>query len=285
MTGRGHRRRGADPGRAAQGRPVRRPPGRSVGARADARWPSGSGSTRPTSTTSSGAASPRSASSRGTSAAAPCSRPAGPSRCPAPRSTGSAAPASRRSISPRPPCSSGQADLVVAGGVESMSRVPMGSSIGRRQRVRAVGAGPLPRRGEGFAADDPVPFNQGVGAEMIAARWGFSRARLDEYALASHAKAAAAQDAGLFDAEIAPVRPATAARSPDEGVRRDTTLAKLGGLQDAVPAGRRGHRRLRVADLRRRGRAGGHHVASGPPRTACGRWPASTPPWSPPTTR
>ncbi|SDY16408.1 acetyl-CoA acyltransferase [Micromonospora pattaloongensis] len=125
---------------------------------------------------------------------------------------------------------SGQADLVVAGGVESMTRVPMGASAhgglpyGDQVRDRYRGA-------EGFAADEPVPFNQGVGAEMIAQRWGFSRRQLDEFSLASHAKAAAAQDAGAFDAEIAPVAVADGAKvTADEGVRRDTSLEKLGQL-------------------------------------------------------
>jgi acetyl-CoA acyltransferase len=119
----------------------------------------------------------------------------------------------------------GQADLVVAGGVESMSRVPMGSSAQSglpfgeavRERYRGV---------PGFAADEPVPFNQGVGAELMARRWQLSRAMLDEYALASHQRAAAAQDAGRFDAEIAPVGEVRA----DEGVRRDTSLARLAEL-------------------------------------------------------
>jgi len=112
---------------------------------------------------------------------------------------------------------SGQADLVVAGGVESMTRVPMGSS--------AVGQDPY-----GSAVRERYgvsEFNQGVGAEMIAERWGFARTQLDEYSLASHAKAAAAQDAGEFDAEIAPIGDA----KQDEGIRRDTTLAKLGTLK------------------------------------------------------
>ena len=117
---------------------------------------------------------------------------------------------------------SGQADLVVAGGVESMSRVPMGSS--------AAGADPygtaiVERYGTNV-------FNQGVGAEMMAERWGFSRRQLDEYALASHAKAAKAQDAGAFDQEIVPVAGVTR----DEGIRRDTTLEKLGGLKTPFKA-------------------------------------------------
>ena len=90
---------------------------------------------------------------------------------------------------------SGQADLVVAGGVESMSRVPMGSSAAGQDPYGAA-----VRERYGVTA-----FNQGVGAEMMAERWGFSRTQLDEYALASHAAAARAQDAGEFDAEIEPV--------------------------------------------------------------------------------
>ena len=121
---------------------------------------------------------------------------------------------------------SGQADLVVAGGVESMTRVPMGSSAGEGlpfgEEVRKRYAGV-----EGFADGAPVPFNQGVGAEMMAARWGFDRARLDGFALDSHAKAAAAADAGLFTAEIAALDGLTA----DEGIRRDTSLAALGALK------------------------------------------------------
>ncbi|WP_431917263.1 thiolase family protein [Micromonospora wenchangensis] len=126
---------------------------------------------------------------------------------------------------------SGQADLVVAGGVESMTRVPMGSSVGDgmpfSDRIRARYRGV-----EGFADDQPLPFNQGVGAELIAARWRFSRSQLDEFALASHEKAAAAQDAGAFDPELAPV-PLSDGRSftADEGIRRDTSLAALGELK------------------------------------------------------
>ncbi|MEV6845360.1 acetyl-CoA C-acyltransferase [Actinoplanes sp. NPDC051411] len=118
---------------------------------------------------------------------------------------------------------SGQADLVVAGGVESMTRVPMGSS--------AAGADPYGSSvKERYGLSE---FNQGVGAEMMAARWGFSRAQLDEYALGSHAAATRAQDAGEFDAEIEPV----AGIKLDEGIRRDTSLAKLGELKTPFKAG------------------------------------------------
>jgi len=120
----------------------------------------------------------------------------------------------------------GQADLVVAGGVESMSRVPMGASVadagvpyGDAVRKRYAGV-------PGFADGAPVPFNQGVGAEILAGRYGLSRDRLDGYALDSHRRAAAACDGGRFAAEIVPVDGVAA----DEGIRRDTSLAKLAGL-------------------------------------------------------
>jgi acetyl-CoA acyltransferase len=119
----------------------------------------------------------------------------------------------------------GQADLVIAGGVESMTRVPMGSPVGDQlpygDAVRARYAGV-----DGFADGEPVPFSQGVGAEMIAARWHQPRTQLDEFSLASHQKAAAAQDAGQVDAELLPAGELRA----DEGVRRDTTLARLAEL-------------------------------------------------------
>ncbi|HEX9031250.1 MAG TPA: acetyl-CoA C-acyltransferase [Streptosporangiaceae bacterium] len=120
----------------------------------------------------------------------------------------------------------GHYDVVVAGGVESMSRVPMGASLG------ASLAWPF---GEGFRArygDNPP--NQGIGAEMIAERWGLTRTQLDEFSLASHAKAAAAQDEGRFSAEIAPVTaPGGTKVEADEGVRRGSTVDKLAELKPA----------------------------------------------------
>jgi acetyl-CoA acyltransferase len=113
----------------------------------------------------------------------------------------------------------GQYDLVVAGGVETMSRVPMGS--------QTLGKWPF---GEGFTQRyDGVEPNQGIGAEMIAERWGLTREALDEFSLASHEKAAAAQDGGRFDTEIAPI--SSAGVSADEGIRRGGTLAGLGKLR------------------------------------------------------
>lgn len=118
---------------------------------------------------------------------------------------------------------SGQCDLVVAGGVESMSRVPMGSNA-----VNGPGEpfGPKMR-----ARYDGVEFNQGVGAEMIAERWKLSRSELDEYSVESHRKAAAAQDAGEFSSQIVAVQTDAGVVEADEGIRRDTSVEALGGLK------------------------------------------------------
>ena len=116
----------------------------------------------------------------------------------------------------------GHYDLAVAGGVESMSRVPMGSTmIGN-----PLGAGYRARYGDDFP-------NQGLGAEQIAAQWGLSRQRLDEFALASHEKAAAATDSGAFAGQIAPLTTADGVISVDEGIRRGGTLETLGALKPA----------------------------------------------------
>jgi acetyl-CoA acyltransferase len=119
---------------------------------------------------------------------------------------------------------SGQADVVVAGGGESMSRVPMGSSVGDGSAGRPLGPRFMERYG--------VAPNQGIGAEMIAERWGFSRTQLDEYSLSSHEKAAKAQADGAFDEEIAPVTTADGTVvSADEGIRAGGTLEKLASLK------------------------------------------------------
>ncbi|MCW2724387.1 MAG: fadA [Frankiales bacterium] len=117
----------------------------------------------------------------------------------------------------------GQYDLAVAGGVEIMSRTPMGSTF----TANPLGERYIARYGEEFP-------NQGIGAEQIADRWGFSRQQLDEFALASHEKAAAAIDAGRFTRQIAPVTaPDGTVVDTDEGVRRGGTLDKLASLKPA----------------------------------------------------
>ena len=90
----------------------------------------------------------------------------------------------------------GHYDAVVAGGVESMSRVTMGASL-------AGGGNPFPK---GFMDRYGVHPNQGIGAEMIAEQWGLDRTTLDEFSLGSHEKAAAAQDSGAFDDQIVAIK-------------------------------------------------------------------------------
>ncbi len=122
----------------------------------------------------------------------------------------------------------GHYDVVVAGGVESMSRTPMGSSL-------ANGGNPYP---EAFKQRYSQTPNQGIGAEMIAERWGFSRTQLDQFSLDSHEKAAAAQDAGAFDDEIIGIKTKDEDGNEtvvlkDEGIRRGTTLEKMAQLKPA----------------------------------------------------
>ncbi|MDI9947704.1 thiolase family protein [Rhodococcus sp. IEGM 1305] len=125
---------------------------------------------------------------------------------------------------------SGQYDIAVAGGVELMSRVPMGSP-------RRAGFGE-PYGPKALARYDGIEFNQGVSAETIARRWGFSRTDLDQHALESHAKTAEAIDAGRFKNEIAPIEVTgedgtSSVVDTDEGVRRGGSLESLAKLKPA----------------------------------------------------
>ena len=117
---------------------------------------------------------------------------------------------------------SGQYDLAIAGGVEVMSRTPMGSSF----TASPLGEKYFARYGQDFP-------NQGLGAETIADQWNLSRTQLDELALESHERAATAQSSGAFDAQIAPVPTADGVVSKDEGIRLGGTLEKLGALKPA----------------------------------------------------
>ena len=121
---------------------------------------------------------------------------------------------------------SGQQDVVVAGGVEVMSRVPLGAA-------RATG---MPYGPKALARYDGFEFNQGTGAEMICEKWGFDRTQVDEYAVRSHELAAAAQDAGAFQDQIVPVATDGGTVAADEGIRRGTTAEKLAGLEPAFRA-------------------------------------------------
>lgn len=124
---------------------------------------------------------------------------------------------------------SGQQDIVVAGGVEVMSRVPLGAA---RATGQPYGPAVLSRY-------DDFSFNQGISAEMIAAKWGFGRSVLDEYSARSHELAAAAQDRGAFDEQIVEVNAPAGEFTEggvvvaDEGVRRDSSAEKLANLKPA----------------------------------------------------
>jgi acetyl-CoA acyltransferase len=120
---------------------------------------------------------------------------------------------------------SGQYDVAVAGGVEIMSAVPLGASAAGGQF--GLPGGPLVAE-----RYDGVQFNQGVGAEMMADKWGFSRAELDEFAAASHAKLARAQDDGVLAGQLTPVGDLVA----DEGLRRGTSVESLAGLKPVFRA-------------------------------------------------
>jgi acetyl-CoA acetyltransferase family protein len=121
----------------------------------------------------------------------------------------------------------GDAEVVIAGGVESLSRVPLG--INARQ-------GP----GQPFPPELQARFDQvhqGISAELIAAEWGLGREALDRYALRSHERAHRATEEGHFGREIVPIEIGANGESErvarDEGIRPDTSLDKLAGLQPA----------------------------------------------------
>lgn len=116
----------------------------------------------------------------------------------------------------------GAYDIAIAGGVESMSRVPLGSSRAGGSRSPLLDA----RYPEGLV-------NQGVSAELIAHKWGLSREVLDAYAVESHLRAADAASRGLFSSQLLPVEVDGGVVDTDETVRAGTTLEGLGALSPA----------------------------------------------------
>lgn len=116
---------------------------------------------------------------------------------------------------------SGEADVIVAAGVESMSRVVMGSA--------RMGADPYGDQvNDRFA---PGLTSQGVASELVSAQWGLTRTQLDTYAATSHERAAAAQEAGAFAREIVPITTPAGEVTADETIRPGTTAEKLAGLR------------------------------------------------------
>ena len=133
---------------------------------------------------------------------------------------------------------SGVQDVVIAAGAESMSRVAMGST-GRWSKRPQPGSPTSP------GLDRKYPqtiFSQFTGAEMIADKWGQSRADLDAFALASHRKAGAAADSGAFDAEILPLKVKTEdgpqMHIRDEGIRANASMDSIGSLRTLTEGGK-----------------------------------------------
>jgi acetyl-CoA C-acetyltransferase len=122
---------------------------------------------------------------------------------------------------------SGTADLVVAGGVQNMSMIPIAAAMGEPWGNPFSGSDGWQRRYGG------QEISQFRSADMIAAKWGITRAQMEDFALASHARAIAAIDAGHFAGEIAPYGDVTA----DECPRRDTTREKMAALRPLRPDG------------------------------------------------
>jgi acetyl-CoA C-acetyltransferase len=134
---------------------------------------------------------------------------------------------------------SGTQDVVIAAGVESMTRVPMGTPVFLPMQA-GIGTGPWPQSiKDRFGVDQ---FSQFTGAEMIVAQYGFTRDDLDAFALDSHRKAAAASDAGAFDREILVLdgldkEGNSVCHAHDEGIRRDASMEGLAQLKPVTPDG------------------------------------------------
>ena len=133
---------------------------------------------------------------------------------------------------------SGTQDVVIASGVESMTRVPMGSNMTLHMK-EGLGHYMSPGVQEKYPN---VQFSQFMGAEMIANKHDFSKDQLDAFAFDSHKKAIAATEGGAFNAEIVPVAIETpegdAQHTIDEGIRFDATLEGIAGVKLIAPDGK-----------------------------------------------
>jgi acetyl-CoA acyltransferase len=124
---------------------------------------------------------------------------------------------------------SGAYDVVIAGGVESMTRVPMGSS--------SQGPG-MPFGSQMLQRYDNKLVHQGISADLVAQKWEISREQLDEFSLESHQRAARAREEGRFTSQIVPITVknedgTSGVFDQDEGIRADTSLEKLASLKPA----------------------------------------------------
>ena len=126
---------------------------------------------------------------------------------------------------------SGQADVVIAGGVESMSRIPLGADYPESWSPKLKGR-----------TDVEISDNQGISADLIAERWGLTREELDQYAFDSHVRAGTASEGGRFAGQIMSVTVPTEAGhdrsfTQDEGIRMPPSLERMASLQPAFGAG------------------------------------------------
>ncbi|HEV2567181.1 acetyl-CoA C-acetyltransferase [Sphingomonas sp.] len=126
---------------------------------------------------------------------------------------------------------SGTQDVVIAAGVESMTRVPMGST-GMLFAQAGLGKSKSPRQEARYPG---IQFSQFMGAEMIVKKHGFTKEQLDRYSLESHRRASAATQAGAFDDEIVPLEietpEGTELHRTDEGIRHDATLEGIASVK------------------------------------------------------
>ncbi|WP_101848217.1 acetyl-CoA C-acetyltransferase [Zhihengliuella sp. ISTPL4] len=127
---------------------------------------------------------------------------------------------------------SGTSDLVIAGGLQNMSQIPLtaAATVGREYGFTTPYA-ESPGWRERYGDQEISQFR---GAELIAERWDISREEMERYALESHRRAVRAQDEGRFAAEVEPL----GGLDHDEGVRRDTSLDRMAGLRPLAPGGR-----------------------------------------------
>jgi acetyl-CoA C-acetyltransferase len=129
---------------------------------------------------------------------------------------------------------SGTQDVVVAGGVQNMSQIPIGSAFRAAAALGMEQPDPFSGSKGWVARYGNQPVNQFYGAELIADKWNITRADMEAFALESHRRAIRAIDEGRFDREISPYEGVTT----DEGPRRDTTLEKMQSLKPVSEGGR-----------------------------------------------
>src|SRR5437763_14734969 len=127
---------------------------------------------------------------------------------------------------------SGTSDVVVAGGVQNMSMIPIASAMIVAEQFGFTD--PFSESEGWVARYGTQEVSQFRGAEMIAEKWGISREEMEAFALESHRRAAQATDEGRFEGEIVPLNGVTA----DEGFRRETTRERMAKLKPLVEGGR-----------------------------------------------